>query len=128
MHTVYPDSVQLPHICWYGFPIVSSGWKNLTVFLISSIGVLFEISFISIYLWFAPREKKGHIPMVCTKRKKEARYPNRISVSGYLRHDHINLMLYNPHPPHTQGICWKYWCIVCHADVRLPPCCCGEYY
>jgi len=37
-------------------------------------------------------------------------------------------MLYNPHPPHTQGICWKYWCIVCHADVRLPPCCVQDLF
>ncbi|TKW24876.1 hypothetical protein SEVIR_3G078400v4 [Setaria viridis] len=49
---------------WYGFPVVSSGWKNLTVFLISSIGVLFEISFISIYLWFAPREKKKLVILI----------------------------------------------------------------
>ncbi|KAG2623852.1 hypothetical protein PVAP13_3KG084100 [Panicum virgatum] len=49
---------------WYGFPIVSSGWKNLTVFLISSIGVIFEISFIGIYLWFAPREKKKLVILI----------------------------------------------------------------
>ncbi|CAL4910866.1 unnamed protein product [Urochloa decumbens] len=49
---------------WYGFPVVSSGWKNLTVFLISSIGVLFEISFISIYIWFAPREKKKLVTLI----------------------------------------------------------------
>ncbi|KAG2615707.1 hypothetical protein PVAP13_3NG041880 [Panicum virgatum] len=48
---------------WYGFPIVSSGWKNLTVFL-NSIGVLFEISFISIYLWFAPKEKKKLVILI----------------------------------------------------------------
>ncbi|CAL5097577.1 unnamed protein product [Urochloa decumbens] len=49
---------------WYGFPVVSSGWKNFTVFLISSIGVLFEISFISIYIWFAPREKKKPVTLI----------------------------------------------------------------
>ncbi|KAF8667026.1 hypothetical protein HU200_053197 [Digitaria exilis] len=49
---------------WYGFPVVSSGWTNLTVFLISSTGVLFEISFISIYLWFAPREKKKLVILI----------------------------------------------------------------
>ncbi|TVU16957.1 hypothetical protein EJB05_32961, partial [Eragrostis curvula] len=43
---------------WYGFPVVSCGWENLTLAIINTIGVLFEISFISIYLWYAPREKK----------------------------------------------------------------------
>ncbi|KAL6864882.1 hypothetical protein ACP4OV_016033 [Aristida adscensionis] len=43
---------------WYGFPVVSQGWENLTVGTISFAGVLFETAFISIYLWFAPREKK----------------------------------------------------------------------
>uniref|UniRef100_A0A0D9WDW3 Bidirectional sugar transporter SWEET n=1 Tax=Leersia perrieri TaxID=77586 RepID=A0A0D9WDW3_9ORYZ len=43
---------------WYGFPVVSYGWENLTVCSISSLGVLFESTFISIYVWFAPRGKK----------------------------------------------------------------------
>ncbi|TVU16970.1 hypothetical protein EJB05_32974, partial [Eragrostis curvula] len=49
---------------WYGFPVVSCGWENVTVFVISAIGVLFETSFISIYLWFAPREKKKVIVLM----------------------------------------------------------------
>ncbi|PNT71610.1 hypothetical protein BRADI_2g32230v3 [Brachypodium distachyon] len=43
---------------WYGLPVVSSGWENLTLSGISSLGVLFESTFISIYIWFAPRGKK----------------------------------------------------------------------
>jgi solute carrier family 50 (sugar transporter) len=42
---------------WYSFPVVSSGWENLTLSIINIIGVLFETVFISIYLWYAPREK-----------------------------------------------------------------------
>jgi hypothetical protein len=43
---------------WYGLPVVSSGWENWTVFGISSLGALFESTFIIIYTWFAPRGKK----------------------------------------------------------------------
>ncbi|KAK3163276.1 hypothetical protein QOZ80_1AG0001550 [Eleusine coracana subsp. coracana] len=43
---------------WYGLPVVSSGWENLPVSTINGLGILLEITFISIYIWFAPREKK----------------------------------------------------------------------
>ncbi|CAO2161603.1 unnamed protein product [Urochloa humidicola] len=43
---------------WYGLPVVSSGWENVTVSTINGLGILLEITFISIYVWFAPREKK----------------------------------------------------------------------
>ncbi|KAG2586117.1 bidirectional sugar transporter SWEET3b-like [Panicum virgatum] len=43
---------------WYGLPVVSSGWENMTVSTINGLGILLEIAFISIYVWFAPREKK----------------------------------------------------------------------
>jgi len=44
---------------WYGLPVVSSGWENMTVSTINGLGILLEIAFISIYVWFAPREKKA---------------------------------------------------------------------
>jgi solute carrier family 50 (sugar transporter) len=44
---------------WYGLPVVSSGWENMTVSTINGLGILLEITFISIYVWFAPREKKA---------------------------------------------------------------------
>ena len=46
---------------WYGFPIVSYGWENLTLFGTCAVGVLFETSFVIVYIWFAPRDKKVHI-------------------------------------------------------------------
>ncbi|CAN6344872.1 unnamed protein product [Urochloa humidicola] len=49
---------------WYGFPVVSCGWENLSVSGTCCIGVLFEISFISIYIWFAPREKKKFVTLM----------------------------------------------------------------
>ncbi|KAL6864876.1 hypothetical protein ACP4OV_016027 [Aristida adscensionis] len=49
---------------WYGFPVVSSGWENLSVSGTCTIGVLFEVSFISIYIWFAPREKRKFVMLM----------------------------------------------------------------
>ena len=46
---------------WYGFPIVSDGWENLSLFGTCAVGVLFETSFVIVYIWFAPRDKKVHI-------------------------------------------------------------------
>ncbi|KAF2949112.1 bidirectional sugar transporter SWEET3b [Oryza sativa Japonica Group] len=46
---------------WYGLPVVSSGWENSTVSSINGLGILLEIAFISIYTWFAPRERKKFV-------------------------------------------------------------------
>lgn len=43
---------------WYSVPMVSYGWENLSLCSVCILGVLFETAFISIYIWFAPREKK----------------------------------------------------------------------
>uniref|UniRef100_A0A0E0KZU2 Bidirectional sugar transporter SWEET n=2 Tax=Oryza punctata TaxID=4537 RepID=A0A0E0KZU2_ORYPU len=51
---------------WYGFPVVSYGWENLTVCSISLLGVLFEGTFISIYVWFAPRGKKKQVMLMAS--------------------------------------------------------------
>ncbi|CAL4910877.1 unnamed protein product [Urochloa decumbens] len=49
---------------WYGFPVVSNGWENLSLFGTCAVGVFFELSFIIIYIWYAPREKKFVVLMV----------------------------------------------------------------
>ncbi|CAL4910878.1 unnamed protein product [Urochloa decumbens] len=46
---------------WYGFPVVSNGWENLSLFGTCAVGVFFELSFIIIYIWYAPREKKKQV-------------------------------------------------------------------
>jgi solute carrier family 50 protein (sugar transporter) len=74
---------------WYGFPVVSYGWENMTVCSISSLGVLFEGTFISIYVWFAPRGKK------------KASHADGISDSSSLLHDCVFLKLFNTQPSYT---------------------------
>ncbi|TVU22912.1 hypothetical protein EJB05_32633, partial [Eragrostis curvula] len=36
---------------WYGLPVVSSGWENFPVSTINGLGIVLEITFISIYIW-----------------------------------------------------------------------------
>ncbi|XP_058206113.1 bidirectional sugar transporter SWEET3 isoform X2 [Rhododendron vialii] len=44
---------------WYGSPVVSLGWENLSLVTINGAGILLEISFILIFFWFASvRDKK----------------------------------------------------------------------
>lgn len=52
---------------WYGLPVVSSGWENLPVATINGLGILLEITFIGIYVWFAPAEKKASSGRVTTR-------------------------------------------------------------
>ncbi|KAM6586642.1 hypothetical protein CsatA_009247 [Cannabis sativa] len=43
---------------WYGFPIVSNKWENFPLVTINGLGILFELSFIFIYFWFASSNRK----------------------------------------------------------------------
>ncbi|KAL0925120.1 hypothetical protein M5K25_003429 [Dendrobium thyrsiflorum] len=42
---------------WYGLPIVSYGWENISVVTVNGVGVLLEFSFIIIYILFSPIAK-----------------------------------------------------------------------
>ncbi|KAF0924577.1 hypothetical protein E2562_010211 [Oryza meyeriana var. granulata] len=71
---------------WYGFPAVSYGWENLTVCTISSLGVLFESTFISIYVWFAPRGKKKQVMLMASLIL--AVFGMTVFFSSFLIHNH----------------------------------------
>ncbi|MCL7044145.1 hypothetical protein MKW94_002652 [Papaver nudicaule] len=44
---------------WYGSPLVSRGWENLPLVTINGVGIALELSFISIYFWYAsPKGRK----------------------------------------------------------------------
>ncbi|XP_022773928.1 bidirectional sugar transporter SWEET3-like [Durio zibethinus] len=43
---------------WYGLPVVSYMWENFPVVTINGLGIILELSFIFIYLWFAPTRGK----------------------------------------------------------------------
>ncbi|XP_034925624.1 bidirectional sugar transporter SWEET3 isoform X2 [Populus alba] len=51
---------------WYGLPVISCRWEKFPVVTINGLGILFELSFILIYLWFtsAKGKKKVAITMI----------------------------------------------------------------
>ncbi|XP_074365135.1 bidirectional sugar transporter SWEET3-like isoform X2 [Apium graveolens] len=51
---------------WYGSPFVSYGWENITIVTINGIGVVLELSFIFIYLWFASATRKKKVTILAT--------------------------------------------------------------
>ncbi|KAL4360433.1 hypothetical protein GQ457_04G013450 [Hibiscus cannabinus] len=44
---------------WYGSPVVSYGWENFPLVSINGLGIILELSFIFIYLLFAPTKAKA---------------------------------------------------------------------
>ena len=112
---------------WYGLPVVSSGWENMTVSTINGLGILLEIAFISINVWFAPREKKAsdqrrvilfrtHVSVLC----KLLNIVNRLSDGLFLAEvclwigascsdviwlDSVFIKLLCPYTPYAQGFC-----------------------
>ncbi|KAG6706927.1 hypothetical protein I3842_06G007300 [Carya illinoinensis] len=48
---------------WYGLPVVSNMWENFLVISINGLGILLEISFIVIYLWFTLGGKANIVDM-----------------------------------------------------------------
>lgn len=46
---------------WYGLPVVSCEWENFPLVTINGLGILFELSFILIYLWFTSAEGKKKV-------------------------------------------------------------------
>nr|XP_043612747.1 bidirectional sugar transporter SWEET3 [Erigeron canadensis] len=43
---------------WYGLPVVSYQWENFPMITINGLGILLELSFIIIFIWFtSPKQK-----------------------------------------------------------------------
>ncbi|XP_022738645.1 bidirectional sugar transporter SWEET3-like [Durio zibethinus] len=51
---------------WYGLPVVSYRWENFPVITINSLGIILELSFIFIYIWFAPTRGKIKAGVIAT--------------------------------------------------------------
>lgn len=112
---------------WYGLPVVSSGWENFPVSTINGVGILLEITFISIYIWFAPSKKKASdlrriilFYYICIDMCKLLNTVNTIlvffvaevclaigdSCCDIIWLDSVLLKLYGPYAPYAQGFCW----------------------
>ncbi|XP_041015642.1 bidirectional sugar transporter SWEET3-like [Juglans microcarpa x Juglans regia] len=51
---------------WYGLPVVSNRWENFPVISINGLGILLELSFIVIYLWFTSARGKMKVAVTVT--------------------------------------------------------------
>ncbi|XP_020527912.1 bidirectional sugar transporter SWEET3b isoform X2 [Amborella trichopoda] len=71
---------------WYGFPVVSDKWENITLLTINGFGVLLETSFIAIYFWFAPRQKKRLVSFLVFAVLLV--FLTTASISAFFIHDH----------------------------------------
>lgn len=49
---------------WYGLPVVSIRWENFPVATINGSGIIFESSFILVYLWFATNKGRKKVAAV----------------------------------------------------------------
>ena len=51
---------------WYGLPVISCRWEKFPVVTINGLGILFELSFILIYLWFtSAKGKASSLNFIC---------------------------------------------------------------
>ncbi|KAI4307143.1 hypothetical protein L6164_030360 [Bauhinia variegata] len=49
---------------WYGLPVVSYKWENFPLVTVNGVGIVFELSFVLIYLWYASPKGKVKVAMV----------------------------------------------------------------
>lgn len=71
---------------WYGLPVVSYRWENLPVITINGLGIILELSFIFIYLWFAQTRAKikaGSIATIVI-----VAFTITAIISSFVFHDH----------------------------------------
>ncbi|XP_068660950.1 bidirectional sugar transporter SWEET3b-like [Aristolochia californica] len=71
---------------WYGLPVVSRGWENLTVVTVNGIGILLELSFILIYLWFTSVQSKKLVSSLAAS--VLVVFVTTALVSAFALHDH----------------------------------------
>ncbi|KAG4954569.1 hypothetical protein AAZX31_14G149700 [Glycine max] len=48
---------------WYGLPVVSNKWENLPLVTVNGVGILFELSYVLIYIWFSTPKGKVKVAM-----------------------------------------------------------------
>ncbi|XVF53440.1 hypothetical protein PTKIN_Ptkin05aG0099600 [Pterospermum kingtungense] len=71
---------------WYGLPVVSYRWENFPVITINGLGIILELSFIFIYLWFAPIRGKIKAGVIATI--VILVFSVTAIISAFLFHDH----------------------------------------
>ncbi|KMT16077.1 hypothetical protein BVRB_3g052450 [Beta vulgaris subsp. vulgaris] len=71
---------------WYGLPIVSHGWENVSLITVNGLGFLLESSFVLIYIWFT--SPKGKVKVAALTLTVLALFVATALISAFLLHDH----------------------------------------
>eukprot|EP00253_Pinus_taeda_P031867 PITA_31867 len=71
---------------WYGSSLISNGLENILVLTVNGIGIILELSFVCIYLKFAPRKSK--LAMVTILVGVMMVFASIATVSQLALHDH----------------------------------------
>ncbi|XP_022734187.1 bidirectional sugar transporter SWEET3-like [Durio zibethinus] len=71
---------------WYGLPVVSYRWENFPVVTINGLGIILELSFIFIYLWFAQTREKIKAGVIATT--VILLFSITAIISAFVFHDH----------------------------------------
>ncbi|KAI3735384.1 hypothetical protein L6452_14880 [Arctium lappa] len=71
---------------WYGMPVVSHKWENFPMITINGLGILLELSFIIIFIWFASRKQKLMAGIMTTA--VIIIFSITALISTYVLHDH----------------------------------------
>ncbi|KAI3517711.1 hypothetical protein L1887_16928 [Cichorium endivia] len=71
---------------WYGLPVVSYQWENFPMITINGLGILFELSFIIIFIWFTSPKQKLKAGVMTTV--VILIFSTTALISTYMLHDH----------------------------------------
>lgn len=71
---------------WYGLPVISCRWEKFPVVTINGLGILFELSFFLIYLWFT--SAKGKMKVAITVIPVILVFCITAAISLFSFHDH----------------------------------------
>ncbi|KAK7377357.1 hypothetical protein VNO80_02780 [Phaseolus coccineus] len=71
---------------WYGLPVVSNKWENFPLVTVNGVGILFELSYVLIYLWFS--SPKGKVKVAMTALPVLTVFCIIAIVSSFAFHDH----------------------------------------
>ncbi|KAK9063161.1 hypothetical protein SSX86_017031 [Deinandra increscens subsp. villosa] len=71
---------------WYGLPVVSIKWENFPMITTNGIGILFEFSFIIIFIWFTSPKQKWKAGIMTTA--VIIFFSTIALISTYVFHDH----------------------------------------
>jgi len=87
---------------WYGLPVVSNKWENFPLVTVNGAGILFELSYVLIYLWFSSPKGKASSNLF---KLHTLFYCNNCIFGFYQIKSNVVLYFFIPNVSKTKG--WK---------------------